>query len=158
MFASLELTRVLGELIEEQRVREADDGCYYLSSSAGGGGSAVAGGTTGDAAGDAAGGAEGGAADGTAEAHSEMEPCSQDSAPPATELMEAADELWGESDVRQAIQGLITSGQVEIRIEELLVLVPPYLPRVAIEAVLIDLHHNVEENSIMYYDGIISVI
>ena len=78
------------------------------------------------------------------------------------ELMDADDELWGMSDVRRAILQLISAGQSEIPVQQLLELLPPYLPRVAIEACLTDLHHNLDAdnngNWVMYHNGTIQVI
>ena len=167
MFPYCETTAVLRRLTEEERVREAD-GCYYAGGSAGGGSSADSG--------MAGGGAAGGSAAGTAgvtETAAEPEPESDEEIiwlpPPAPfrgpildergssadededetnrmELMDAEEELWGESAVVQTLQRLIRMridasgsslpGEMFIAIDELIRELESPLPRAAVEAVL----------------------
>ena len=88
---------------------------------------------------------------------------------PRIELMEADEELWGESAVVHAIKMLVREPNTltltdhpTISIEELLKHVPSYLPRAAVDLVLMDLHHNLDwmaaKVHIMYYDGILHVL
>jgi len=79
----------------------------------------------------------------------------------AVELkMDADDEWWGESAIVPVIQALAASGPTEISIDALLTLLPSYLPRLAVDLVLRDLHHNQDMQSqvhCMYYDGILHI-
>ena len=75
--------------------------------------------------------------------------------------MDADDEWWGESAIVPVIQGLAASGTTEISIDALLALVPSYLPRLAVDLVLRDLHHNIDLQSkvhIMYQEGILHIL
>ena len=79
---------------------------------------------------------------------------------PIFQLMDADDEWWGESAIVPVIQELAASGTTEISIDALLALVPSYLPRLAVDLVLHDLHHNQDMQSqvhCMYYDGILHI-